>query len=94
MVSLGCPKALVDSEVNEIQFSIDGATQEVYEQYRRAGNLEKVLRSMRLDLRRMRKQIDKERERMARAFGARDIRIPRAFARVRQSVVHETRARG
>ena len=30
------------------------------------------LRSMRLDLRRMRKQIDKERERMARAFGARD----------------------
>ena len=30
------------------------------------------LRSIRLDLRRMRKQIDKERERMARAFGARD----------------------
>ena len=30
------------------------------------------LRSMRLDLRRMQKQIDKERERMAREFGTRD----------------------
>ena len=30
-------RALVDSGIDEIQFSIDGATQEVYEQYRKRG---------------------------------------------------------
>ena len=40
-------QALVDSGIDEIQFSIDGATQEVYEQYRKYGRLAKVLDGIR-----------------------------------------------
>ena len=40
-------RALVDSGIDEIQFSIDGATQEVYEQYRKHGRLAKVLDGIR-----------------------------------------------
>ena len=40
-------QALVDSGIDEIQFSIDGATQEVYEQYRKRGRLDKVLDGIR-----------------------------------------------
>ncbi len=40
-------RALVDSGIDEIQFSIDGATQEVYEQYRKRGRLDKVLDGIR-----------------------------------------------
>ena len=40
-------RALVDSGIDEIQFSIDGATQEVYEQYRKHGRLAKVLNGIR-----------------------------------------------
>ncbi len=38
--------ALVDSGINEIQFSVDGATQEVYETYRKRGKLDKVLKAI------------------------------------------------
>ena len=40
-------RALVDSGIDEIQFSIDGATQEVYEQYRKRGRLATVLDGIR-----------------------------------------------
>ena len=40
-------RALVASGIDEIQFSIDGATQEVYEQYRKHGRLAKVLDGIR-----------------------------------------------
>ncbi len=40
-------RALVDSGIDEIQFSIDGATQEVYEEYRKHGRLTKVLDGIR-----------------------------------------------
>ena len=39
--------ALLDSGIDEIQFSIDGSTQEVYEQYRKRGCLDTVLDGMR-----------------------------------------------
>ncbi len=38
--------ALVDSGINEVQFSVDGATQEVYETYRKRGKLDKVLKAI------------------------------------------------
>ncbi len=38
--------ALVDSGINEVQFSIDGATQEVYETYRKRGRLDRVLKAI------------------------------------------------
>ena len=38
---------VVDSGINEIQFSIDGSSQEVYERYRVGGNLDKVFRAIR-----------------------------------------------
>ena len=37
-------KAIVDSGLNKLIISIDGTTQEVYEQYRKKGSLEKVIR--------------------------------------------------
>ncbi len=40
-------RALVDSGINEIQFSIDGATQAVYETYRKEGKIEKVFDGLR-----------------------------------------------
>ena len=40
-------RALVDSGIDEIQFSIDGATQGAYEQYRKRGRLAKVLDGIR-----------------------------------------------
>ena len=40
-------QALVDSGIDEIQFGIDGATQEVYEQYRKRGRLSTVLDGIR-----------------------------------------------
>ncbi len=37
---------VVDSGLDHLVLSIDGTTQEVYEQYRRGGNLEHVLRNV------------------------------------------------
>ncbi len=41
-------KKLVDSDVNEIQISIDGSTKEIYENIRRGANFEKVKENCRL----------------------------------------------
>jgi MoaA/NifB/PqqE/SkfB family radical SAM enzyme len=41
-------KAIVNSGLDRLTVSIDGATHEVYEKYRRGGNLSKVLGNMRL----------------------------------------------
>src|SRR5690606_32538720 len=40
-------KATVESGLDRLIISLDGTTQEVYEQYRRGGNLEKVLEGAR-----------------------------------------------
>ncbi len=52
--------ALVDSGINEVQFSVDGATQEVYETYRKRGKLDKVLKAI--------GDVVEERERRGRLF--------------------------
>lgn len=39
-------RKLIDADVNELQISIDGATPEVYEQIRRGGKFERVLRNV------------------------------------------------
>ncbi len=46
-ISPAVAEQIVDSGLNQLIISIDGTTQEVYEQYRRKGSLEKVLEGTR-----------------------------------------------